>query len=478
MALQHTIDFESSTSITAQMKEIIMQRFLDNHSSVKQIPTEYELASEYGVGRMVVQNAIRELCNEGYLYRRPRLGTFVSQKRKTLRIAYYELSHPLYSMDEIISRYSKAFPDTVIEKIKFDSEYDFYGRIHDLVAKDAVDVIKVSERLFNWFKDDPLFSNVNQVFKHFQGDTYSEPWELFKTAKSYHAVPVAFSPVVMAWRKDLFEKYQTAPPFAGWTWQDFKEKAVKLMQSAGQAGCFGFLMPVDINRYSAFLFQNNVNFSVENRNLYGLGEKGAREVLDFLYELITDLKVSSFPINIQGDYTHPFARAEIAMAMISYYDFTRLKSLNPAKWDIVELPQHRCKASLLLADAFAISKKTKDLNTSLEFIEYIMNPEIQGYIAQCRSLVPIRIKSSGKNRSQTPLSYNIYRNIFPSCRKLDFPFRGKDEFRVNDEINMFLHGLQSYEDMCKHLELHLVDLYQPNTSSVGKSVSPKLHFAK
>ncbi|OZT82155.1 histidine utilization repressor, partial [Vibrio sp. 03_296] len=44
------------------------------------IATELELTEQFGVSRMTVNKAIRDLVNEGKLQRRPRLGTFVCDK--------------------------------------------------------------------------------------------------------------------------------------------------------------------------------------------------------------------------------------------------------------------------------------------------------------------------------------------------------------------------------------------------------------
>ncbi|MGR5449245.1 histidine utilization repressor [Vibrio sp. PNB22_3_1] len=43
------------------------------------IATEIELTEQFGVSRMTVNKAIRDLVNEGRLQRRPRLGTFVCE---------------------------------------------------------------------------------------------------------------------------------------------------------------------------------------------------------------------------------------------------------------------------------------------------------------------------------------------------------------------------------------------------------------
>ncbi|WP_407330321.1 histidine utilization repressor [Enterovibrio sp. 27052020O] len=45
------------------------------------IPTEAELCEQFSVSRMTVNKAVRDLVNEGWLERTPRLGTFVCQKK-------------------------------------------------------------------------------------------------------------------------------------------------------------------------------------------------------------------------------------------------------------------------------------------------------------------------------------------------------------------------------------------------------------
>ncbi|GAB6262459.1 histidine utilization repressor [Photobacterium sp. CCB-ST2H9] len=45
------------------------------------IPTEIELSEQFEVSRMTANKAIKELVNEGFLERTPRLGTFVCNKK-------------------------------------------------------------------------------------------------------------------------------------------------------------------------------------------------------------------------------------------------------------------------------------------------------------------------------------------------------------------------------------------------------------
>lgn len=66
--------------------ERIKQHILDRIASGKwgpdvQVPTEHELAERFEVSRMTVNRAVRELTDEGFLFRIAGVGTFVADRR-------------------------------------------------------------------------------------------------------------------------------------------------------------------------------------------------------------------------------------------------------------------------------------------------------------------------------------------------------------------------------------------------------------
>ncbi len=61
-----------------QIKQFIQDKIASGEWGVgARIATELELTRQFGVSRMTVNKAIRDLVNDGVLVRRPRLGTFV-----------------------------------------------------------------------------------------------------------------------------------------------------------------------------------------------------------------------------------------------------------------------------------------------------------------------------------------------------------------------------------------------------------------
>ncbi|AXY00902.1 histidine utilization repressor [Vibrio alfacsensis] len=67
-----------SAPLYIQIKQFILDKMNSGEWMVgHRIATEFELTEQFGVSRMTVNKAIRDLVNEGKLQRRPRLGTFV-----------------------------------------------------------------------------------------------------------------------------------------------------------------------------------------------------------------------------------------------------------------------------------------------------------------------------------------------------------------------------------------------------------------
>jgi GntR family transcriptional regulator len=73
-------------AIAAKLRDAIESGELAPHAPV---PSEREIAERFGVSRMTARHAVTELGLEGYVYRRPRRGTFVAEPRIPLRIGSF-----------------------------------------------------------------------------------------------------------------------------------------------------------------------------------------------------------------------------------------------------------------------------------------------------------------------------------------------------------------------------------------------------
>ena len=81
----------SSEALYVQLVEALIQRINDQYEPGDKILSEREICETYGVSRTTVRQALTELLNMGYIYKRHGLGTFVADRhanRKNLAESY------------------------------------------------------------------------------------------------------------------------------------------------------------------------------------------------------------------------------------------------------------------------------------------------------------------------------------------------------------------------------------------------------
>ena len=474
-----TINPESRTPLFLQMKEILKERFLSDGTYSGRLPSAFEIAAEYNVNQMVVQRATRQLCDEGYLNRRPKIGTFVSQKKtKTIRIGYYEL--PAYSTKKILSLFAKSCPDIIVEQVNLDS-HRYVDKLSDMLHNDEVDVVKVSESVFRGLDAPALFHSLNGYAREAKDrGTYLKPWNAFKYLKTCYAVPMAFSPVVMVYNKDLFDKSGVGYPDPEWNWNDFLAKAKKLTVLNGDGRKdneqYGFLFSSHFNRWPVFVFQNNGRLLDEGEKTLALSNAASREAIQFMMDLIYKWKVAPVLVDLGELSDTPFLRSKIAMAMTSYYHFGMLNETAGFSWDIAPLPQNRRKATLLLADGFAVSRKARNYEACVRFLTFTQSDVVQKYIKRCGSVVPVNRHIAERRHAGAPANYGIFNQILKHADFLKLPHVDDPRMHiVKGETELMWHGLQGYEEMCRHVEVRLEGLRARKTKTHAALRSDHAH---
>lgn len=74
---------DNSPTLYVYVKEYIMKLIISGkYPAHSQLPTEYELMETLDVGRATVRAALAQLENEGTIYKRQGVGTFVSERSK------------------------------------------------------------------------------------------------------------------------------------------------------------------------------------------------------------------------------------------------------------------------------------------------------------------------------------------------------------------------------------------------------------
>ena len=105
---------ENSPTLYIFVKEYIMKLIISGkYPAHSQLPTEYELMETLDVGRATVRAALAQLENEGTIYKRQGVGTFVSERSK-----HYGLE-PFLSLNFMLKHVGMKNNNEVIENGDF-----------------------------------------------------------------------------------------------------------------------------------------------------------------------------------------------------------------------------------------------------------------------------------------------------------------------------------------------------------------------
>ena len=105
---------DNSPTLYIYVKEYIMKLIISGkYPAHSQLPTEYELMETLDVGRATVRAALAQLENEGTIYKRQGVGTFVSERSK-----HYGLE-PFLSLNFTLKHVGMKNNNEVIENSEY-----------------------------------------------------------------------------------------------------------------------------------------------------------------------------------------------------------------------------------------------------------------------------------------------------------------------------------------------------------------------
>ena len=141
-------------SLTDQVKAHIRQQIVEDEFEGGRIPPETELASELGVSRTTVRDALTRLENEGVIYRRQGAGTFVNERGLQIKSRLEEIwsyedvldDHGYTPSVRIVSRNEAQADPTTAEVLDLD-ESDTVLTIEKLFLEDDEPVILTWNRI-------------------------------------------------------------------------------------------------------------------------------------------------------------------------------------------------------------------------------------------------------------------------------------------------------------------------------------------
>jgi multiple sugar transport system substrate-binding protein len=308
-----------------------------------------------------------------------------TSNKVTLRIAswsgagedndYYKL------VDQIYRDFEKANPDIQIVIENMPGDYVpkmMLSKIADVVpdvavldASSAALFVKngVLQDLTEYIAKDSEFKT-NQFFENtLQAGTYQ--------GKLY-SIPVDFTPMVMYYNKDLFDKAGVAYPKNGWTFEDFEKSCAQLKAKEIK----GFVVSAWMPGWVMWLW-NNGGDVLNSSGIKASGSLDASknvETIQFLKGLV-DQGYAPTLSAVAASGVDPFANGEVAMAVNGHWAITGYKSAKGINWKhlgIVSMPTRlKSPVTVYYEAGLGIGNGCKNPEAAWKFIKHFTSYQNQ-----------------------------------------------------------------------------------------------------
>ncbi len=311
-----------------------------------------------------------------------------SQEPITLRMAWWgsQARHDITT--EVINMYMKENPNVKIE-FEFYSYDDYFTKLKTLVASDQVwDIFQLGGN-FPMYIDKIEFlndyiasgvvdtSNIPEAYLQITQDTQGNQIGLSNGLNTYG----------IAYDVDMFNEAGVALPSSNWTWDDYADAAMKIMEHTGHYGSSGFTTSDFIAGCSTYIGQQGKvgEYGFFNIDLTGMGFNDP-SMLEGYIKMRSDLiKAGASPdagaemeiTNIENDF---LVTGEAAMTWVAVNQFPTIYDICEKEGRTLNLaPLPRVTndgpsgAVIQSSQMLCVSKDSANKDAAAAFISYFQN---------------------------------------------------------------------------------------------------------
>jgi multiple sugar transport system substrate-binding protein len=351
----------------------------------KFLPSENELAREYGMSRISVRKSLELLVQEGLIVRKMGQGTIVSPhlagkktNQRTLRIAANAPSHLVdHSFPWLIREFEKEAPDIKVALLHLPSGsfWESLRRSEEIGLQP--DLLVIADQQFKGTNEHEAFAELDKSVRITGHFFYPKLLEVFRHNGVLKAVPVTFSPVFMVYNPMLFDRYGLAHPAPEWKIGDLIETAKRLTMDTNGDGItdqYGISISYSHTRWPVIALQHGVDFM-------RLEEQGPRleAALGLIHRMLyVDRCALLHTFTPATKWSDPFLNGKAAMVLTTSLELAHWKQLGigfePRICPMFFGPD---PSTLLVANGMMIPRGSGEPELAEQFLEFVIRPDIQ-----------------------------------------------------------------------------------------------------
>ncbi len=274
------------------------------------------------------------------------------------------------------------------------------------------------------------------------GDQMDDPDDFFPSLRQAFTIndtfwcpPKDFSTLALQYNTDMFDAAGLEYPTPDWTWDDLRAAAETLTDE--EAGVYGLVLPADMARWIAFLYQAGGTVANDDFSAMTLDSPEALEATDFYVNLVLD-GFAAQPSDLDSGWPgEAFGKGTAAMALEGNWIVPFLQDQFPdLNWGVTEMPAGPGgDATMAFTVCYGVAADAPNPEESIALANWLTGAEGMAQWTDLGLAMPTRASLSDAWLEQFP-------DLEPFLAGADYarPWQFRPGF--NDVMNAFNSGLQ------------------------------------
>ena len=282
-------------------------------------------------------------------------------------------------------------------------------------------------------------------------------------------LPSDFSPIVILYNQDLFDRFNVPHPRPDWTTDELLAAAKRLTRDTdgdGRTDVFGIATSDSYNRWPAWVWNNGGRIFSEDGKRCVMDSAESIEGLRFYVDLSCRHKVAPTPGQTMGQpQTDLFASQRVAMVADSRYMYKRLIGTRtlPFRWDVAPMPRRKERATTFIWGGNCILKSTRHPKEAWALLKFMSGPAGAAINLQAGNALPAYRAAAQReierpSMSGVPAHDRYFLDAVGYGRIAPFPPQYAEYTQAMTLIRDAFLGLVTVEEACRRFTREVNDV--------------------
>ena len=311
------------------------------------------------------------------------------ERKILLKAAFWGSHHYIKSYQDMIDNFEAKHPNIQVE-VMVTPWGDHHTKMLTMFAgRVPVDIMAVSSVVFPLFVKKGVCLDITSYVERDKeeidlDDFYPITISGCKHKGRFYGLPYGGDSIVLYYNKDMFDREGVEYPNDSWTWDDFRQSAIKLTKDIdkdGRTDQFGFSVSSNFTWINLWIRNNGGRILNEKKNKCLINSPEAIKAIQFLYDL--QHKYHVMPTISERENQDLFSNGRLGMIHLWRGLVVNYRKIPDFKWDVGPLPKGRGKkVNLSSVNPRVISSISKHPEEAWELLKHISSKESFTMIAR------------------------------------------------------------------------------------------------